>query len=398
MENRFLNAAIILCFLPILSYSQSYKIYPLPNAWYNQVDGFRLGVHLKGQMQGTLDDGPHRFQGGLWIGSKIPTYPVSYYAKFTEPIFSWSSFGSEAAFDLESQFRTGFEAYSIGFSKKKQEGFVSNEYKTYSISAHYQRFYTSDYALFTRLVSPKPTTYLDLNVKDASNKYLINADLKLGVSTKYFYQAKFFFQQTYDLTSWLSAVTRNRIVIQSVRTPNHLKAFYSAQSYLEQLKNPFFRGKGTIPNSLVKDFPFYDVHEAGIRSELATELNDLEFGIKNYSVVANSSVDLYIDSFISKSFKKIKFIGDMFAFKHYLFADLGYAKRTVDIAPLDVNVFGAASIGVGFSLDLDLPEKDPFMKAFSLKYEMPWASYGNKNSPNGVSLHHILSISGTLFF
>lgn len=398
MGNRFLSLVSIFCLLPFLGFSQSYKIYPFPNAWYNQVDGLRLGLHVKGQIQGTLDDGPHRLQGGLWMGSKIPTYPVSYYAKFTEPIFSWSSFGSEAAFIWESQFRTGFEAYSIEFSKKKQEGFVANEYKKYSISAHYQRFYTSDYALFTRLISAKPTAYLDLNYKDAHENYLFNADVKLGTSAKAFYQTKFSFQQTYNLTSWLSAVNRNRVVLQSEQTPNHIKAFYSAQSYLEQLENPFFRGKGTIPNSFVTDIPFYDFHEAGIRSELSSELSNLELGVKNYSLVANSSVDLYFDTFISKSFKKIDFIGDMFAFKQYLFADIAYAKRAVDVYAISTSVFAAFSTGFGFSLDLDLPEKDPFMKAFSLKYELPWASFGNKKSPNGVSLQHILSISGTLSF
>ncbi len=85
--------------------SKSYEIIPAPDLWYNDVDGIRVGLRLKGQVPGTFEDGPHRIDAGVWLGTWIPSDPVSYYFNYTQPIGAISDFGSEGNVQVTSSFR-----------------------------------------------------------------------------------------------------------------------------------------------------------------------------------------------------------------------------------------------------------------------------------------------------
>ena len=63
--------------------AQTYQFSPYPDLWYNDIDGIRIGARLLGEVEGTFNDGPHRLDAGLWVGSKIPSNPVSYYFSIT---------------------------------------------------------------------------------------------------------------------------------------------------------------------------------------------------------------------------------------------------------------------------------------------------------------------------
>ena len=102
---------------------KSYEIIPAPDLWYNDVDGIRVGIRLKGQVPGTFEDGPHRIDAGVWLGTWLPSDPVSYYFNYTQPIESISDFGSEGNVQVTSLFRAGFHRHGAGFTKRWQQGF-----------------------------------------------------------------------------------------------------------------------------------------------------------------------------------------------------------------------------------------------------------------------------------
>src|SRR5690625_1384559 len=84
----FLAASLLLASIPAVAQNnsdggQSYDLKFAPDIWFNSTDGIRVGVRMRGKEPGTLKRGPHRLDAGLWLGTFIPKYPVSYYVSFT---------------------------------------------------------------------------------------------------------------------------------------------------------------------------------------------------------------------------------------------------------------------------------------------------------------------------
>src|SRR5699024_8592403 len=105
-----------------------YQISPAPDIWYNSVDGMRVGLRLRGEVPGTFGDGPHRINAGVWLGTRFPDHPVSYFFSVTEPIPGLSDFGSEASINIETLYRTGFQSHGFTFNKRWQAGFEETNY------------------------------------------------------------------------------------------------------------------------------------------------------------------------------------------------------------------------------------------------------------------------------
>jgi hypothetical protein len=399
MVTRGLNLLFFACFLSLSASAQPYRLYPFPNIWYNSVDKFRIGVHLKGQMKGTLDDGPHRFQGGIWMASAWPKYPISYFAELTEPVFSWSSFGSEAAFTIRSQFRTGFEQYALQFTKRLQDGFLENEFTEHSVETAFHNFYTSEYAIFRALVESENTFWGAYTYRSSKNNQSHEVRLSGGLASKAFAQVRVHLKDTYEFTHWLKLDNLNRIVIQTKQTPAHLREFTALSSYYDALQNPFFRARGTVPLASITDFPINTLAFAGSRADIQHESKQMQlFAVQPSTFIVSTNFNLMIESPLTKAFSNWKYVGDVLSFSHYAFFDASIATSETIYAFYDSNSIFSLGSGIGFSLSLNQQNVNPFLKAFSVKYELPVWRLGNPDDINGVSFRQILSLSGTITF
>ncbi len=399
MVTRGLTLLFIACFCFLSALAQPYRIYPFPNVWYNSVDDFRLGIHLKGQMKGTLDDGPHRFQGGVWMATAWPKHPISYFAELTEPVFAWSSFGSEAAFVWRSQYRTGFEQYSVSFSKRFQEGFLENEFTEHRIETAFHNFYTSAYAIFPALIEPEQTIWGAYTYRSAKDKQWVEVRLSGGFTDERFAQIRVQVQDSYELSNWLELQNLNRVVIQSKQTAAHLREFTAMSSYYDALENPFFRARGTVPLASITDFPINSLAFAGSRADIQHESKQMQlFSVQPSTFIFSTNFNLFIESPITKAFSKWNYVGDILSLRHYAFFDASLATSETIYALYDVNAIFSLGSGVGFSLSLNQQDVNPFLKAFSVKYELPVWRLGNPDDINGVSFRQILSLSGTITF
>lgn len=399
MVTRRLFIVFLASFSFFSATSQPYRIYPLPNVWYNSVDDFRLGIHLKGQMKGTLDDGPHRFQGGVWIATAWPKHPISYFVEFTEPVFAWSSFGSEAAFVWRSQFRAGFEQYSISFSKRFQEGFLENEFSEHRIEIAFHNFYTSEYAIFPALFEPEQTFWAAYTYRSTKDIKGFEIRLSGGFTDRSFAQIRVHMQDAYQLTSWLELQNLNRVVIQSKHMAEHLREFTAMSSYYDAFENPFFRARGTVPQASITDFPINSLAFAGSRADIQHESKQMQlFLVQPSTFILSSNFNLFIESPLTIAFSKWNYVGDLLSLRHYSFFDVSLATSEILYAYNDVNAIFSLGSGIGFSLSLNQQTANPFLKAFSVKYELPIWRLGNPDDLNGVSFRQILSLSGTITF
>ncbi|TNE70503.1 hypothetical protein EP331_11945 [bacterium] len=350
-------------------------------------------------MKGTLDDGPNRLNGGFWLSTAWPEYPVSYYLEFTEPVYKWSSFGSEAAIQVQSQFRTGFEAHELKFKKRFQDGFLENEFTEHELSLGYHNFYTSDYAVIKTQITSKALGVGSYRYRNVHAGSVNEALLRAGYQEQEFFQFIFKNEKAFTVSKWLSFKNKNRAVLQSKKTPTYLQEFTAISSYYDQLSNPFARARGTVSPGFVTDFPLYEAAHAGSRADIKYELNQLADNKLRTSVfIFSTNVDAIVESPLTTGFSKIKFLGDVMELKHYVFFDASTASQELLYVVYDINSIFSLGSGFGLSLSLKKQQDNPFLKAFSVKYDVPVWRFGNPDSINGVSFRHILSLSGTITF
>ncbi|MEX0639131.1 MAG: hypothetical protein WD094_01615, partial [Balneolaceae bacterium] len=138
----------------------SYEISASPDLWYNRVDGLRVGARIEGRAAGTHEEGPHRVDLGIWIGTFLPVHPLSYQLSWTEPIPSWSEYGSEAAFKLQSLMREGVQSHGLSFDKRWQRGDEPANFTSISFGYNYLKRYDSNYTLYPTLWSMKQSHIL----------------------------------------------------------------------------------------------------------------------------------------------------------------------------------------------------------------------------------------------
>ncbi len=136
MDNRNLIIVFLFLLMPGFSFAQSdsYNLNFYPDAWYNSVDGVRIGGFVLGEMEGEFKSGPHRLNAGIWLGTNFPDLPVSYYVSFTEPIPGLSDYGEEFNVQLVSSIRTGYSRHGLALNKRFQKEFDELRYQEIRLS------------------------------------------------------------------------------------------------------------------------------------------------------------------------------------------------------------------------------------------------------------------------
>jgi hypothetical protein len=232
---------------------KSYELLPAPDAWYNSVDGIRIGGRLLGQVPGTFGDGPHRLKAGLWLGTKLPDHPVSYYFRFTEPISSISDFGSEASVALESSYRTGFQSHNISFNKRWQTGFDEQNYKELSIIFGVEDRFDSEYLFYQQLWQNEWLYLVSANIDITNHGILGRYGLQLSADANVAGEASSFLRTTLDFQQRIKlsdSFTVNGRLFTGLATNNTAPEYLYAQSFKSPrfwMDNGLTRARGTIP-------------------------------------------------------------------------------------------------------------------------------------------------------
>ncbi|MDZ7680296.1 MAG: hypothetical protein U5J63_00965 [Fodinibius sp.] len=194
--------------------SSSYQLLPAPDLWYNSVDGVRVGARVLGQVPNSFGDGPHRLNAGLWLGTKFPENPVSYYLKFTEPIPAISDFGSEASISLQTSYRTGFQSHGVSFDKRWQTGFNEMNYKELSVEFRAEHRFDSDYLLYEQLWQDQwlylVSATFDYTDENVMGRYHLSwsADANIAGSAENFMRSRISYQQQVKLSDSFTLYSR----------------------------------------------------------------------------------------------------------------------------------------------------------------------------------------------
>ena len=392
----------ILLLMPFVVYGQqsgkSYELLPAPDLWYNDVDGVRVGLRVKGQVPGSFDDGPHRLDLGVWLGTWFPDNPVSYYLSFTEPIASISDFGSEGNIQLISSIRTGFHEHGISFNKRWQTGFNEQNYKEFSLSLKAEDRFDSEYLLYPQLWQNEWLYLVGLNFKiqDENGLGRYSADLSNFINvagpSSPFITGSLEFQQHIPLSEYFSLRTRLFTGISSDETANQYLFSHSFKPAAGWMDNGLTRAKGTIPTSWMEEGIFQVSGGANLRGYLGQDFEILNGGAAPiYTSMGALNVELDYPNPLDKAINEVPVVGSLLKLRSYLFFDsgtsLGFTTFEEDRLLSDA--------GLGFMFSLNIPDYLGKPRGIRIRYDIPlWLS--NPSDGNNFEFRNVVGI-GAVF-
>lgn len=362
--------------------SRGYELLPSPDLWYNDVDGIRLGLNVKGQVPGSFDDGPHRLDAGFWVGLWFPKNPVSYYVSLNEPIRAWSDFGSEAGVQFLSSIRAGYQKHGISLNKRWQTGFDERQFYSLSHYHHYENRMDLEYTAFPILWSEDDKWISGVSFEvQRSNKlgwYNLNSNLNTQFLNDFYAVWTSTAIQNFSINDFWGARIRLFGGIASADTAPEYLFSRSTLPAINTLQSGVTRAKGTIPNPWIQSGDFHLSGGANIRGYMNQDVASFKIDEEEntvpflqYSMIsANLEFD-YWNPFQSL-IKKSSMISDFLSLRSYLFFDSG---KSLEIDSQDNDeLFSDA--GTGLALSFNIPNNFGKPRGFVLRYELPlWLSH-----------------------
>lgn len=377
---------------------KSYELLPAPDLWYNDVDGIRIGLRVKGQVPGSFDDGPHRLDLGLWLATWFPDTPVSYFMSYTEPIASISDFGSEGNIQLFSSIRTGYHRHGLAFNKRWQTGFNERNFKEFSVSFSAEDRFESEYLLYPQLWQNE-WLYLvgiQFSVQDQNKLGRYVADLSNSINAfgteASFISSRFQFQQLMDIGKGFAIRSRLFAGISSNNTASQYLFSHSFKPAIGWMDNGLTRAKGTIPTPWMEEGIFQVSGGANLRGYLDQDFEALNQGIAPiYTSMGAINLELDYPNPLDKAIGKIPVVGSILKLRSYLFFDTGTSLGFTDIE--DERVLSDA--GLGFMFSLNIPDYLGKPRGIRIRYDLPlWLS--NPGDENHIKFRNIIGI-GAIF-
>lgn len=391
-------SALFICILPGQSISQtkSYEFIPAPDLWYNDVDGIRVGLRLKGQVPGTFEDGPHRLDAGVWFSTWVPDLPVSYYLSFTEPISKWSDYGSEANIQLITSVRTGYYLHGIALNKRWQQGFDERRFRELTLLNSLEKRFDREYTAFPLLWSDAAKLLTGLNIELQDDNLLGWYNLSVSGSFQYrddtYGTASLTAAQRITLNEYWGFRLRGFLGVSSSDTDNEYLYSRSGIQAIETIYSGITRAKGTIPQPWMESGKLQLAGGANLRGYT---LQDTDSFISPaspllYHSIASVNTEFDYPNPMEYLFNSIPYLSEFVDFRSYLFFDAG--------TPLsgDSDTIFADS-GAGFSLSLNIPDYTGKPRGFVLRYEIPfWLS--EPGTENAFSVRHLFGFGAVITF
>lgn len=380
-----LLAVTVICFIPSDSsgQSQSYEILPAPDLWFNSVDGIRVGGRFVGQMEGTFGDGPHRLKAGVWLGTKFPDNPVSYYLSFTEPIPSISEFGSEANINVESSFRTGFQQHGLTFNKRWQTGFDEKNYKELAVGFRFEHRFDDDYLLYRQLWQDSwlymPSVNLLMTDEGAIGRYRFSFSVDGNIGSDQFLRSEIAYQQQAVLSDNFTFSGRIYSGFATDQTAPEYLFSHSFRSPRNWMDSGLTRARGTIPPSWMNSGNIQITGGANLRGYVYQDIQQFNNLITPlYTSLSSVNFELDYPNPLEKAFRKIPVIGDFVNLRSYLFFDAGTSLGLTSFE--DDRVL--ADAGPGFLFSINIPDYLGKPRGIVIRYDLPlWISHPGAENP-----------------
>jgi hypothetical protein len=381
------NRLILLVLFVFVSVSDAmaqgkYSLSFAPDLWYNSIDGARMGVRLRGQMPGTFGDGPHRLDAGLWLGSKLPNDPISYYVSLTEPIPAYSDFGSEASLEGFSSIRDGYHSHGFAVSKRWQKGFNEKEFTAIKLVSNYTQRYDTRYALLPDLWQTRPIIAIETGFNTRSESQLwgttaqalnVTVGSYIHSNTESFLQLEAEHLSMKYLGSGFTFRHRVFVGLSGPQTPIERRYRMSSGKAIDELSSGITRSRGILPQSGIDQGWIHTADGPNLRGYGRVEMDQLLNGTPVTTRNAGA-INLEFDypNPVSWMLSRIPVLGGVLNSRMYIFSDHGVDNTSVK-----------SNAGAGFSVGLNIPDYLGRNRSLSIRYDVPaWLSKPHSNDIN----------------
>ncbi|MCH8568144.1 MAG: hypothetical protein LAT67_07770 [Balneolales bacterium] len=371
-----------------------------PDLWYNDVDGIRLGIRTRGQFKGTFDDGPHRLDVGLWLGTWFPDMPVSYYLRYTNPIDAISDFNSEGSYGLISSYRAGFHQHGLRIDKRWQPGFNEDEFsELYAFSGFYQHVDT-EYVAFPSIWQTEPIYYLNAGFEHQlltqTGVWNWKANFWTGTAGDEDFFATFHAQMSKNLIISRSFGIRMRVAAGAVSNdaPAEQRFQLSNAPGIDWMKSGFFRAKGTIPMPWLDRGLFqFTGNGPALRGFNRTDIVNAQSGapgLKGYFTALNVEADY--PNPLDLLFEQIPVVGDFLRLRSYLFLDAARVEFSNNKSEILSNA------GPGLALTLNIPDQIGKPRGFIVRYDVPLYVSSPSDNRDAFRYRSLFSLGAVIGF
>ncbi|MBO6535803.1 MAG: hypothetical protein JJ966_06230 [Balneolaceae bacterium] len=394
--------------------AQPYEFAIYPDAWFNSTDGVRLGARFLGEMQGTFKDGPHRVDAGIWLATKLPEKPVSYYLSYTNPIPAISSYMNEGSVQLISSVRTGYSVHKLQINKRWQRGFQELDYIEASMFTSRQGHFDAEYQPYRYLWQQGWRTMIGANIRisekfDRSQFFGdITVQRNVDNNTINYSTATITLNYVINYSGDYKIRLRNFLGFTSDLATPEFKFLSTNGAPVEWQWNAFSRASGTVPTTWLNDGFIHIEGGANLRgyqaymSELLATIENspggqFEFPLHHQSIALNAEIDF--PNPLHNKLTNIKYLGDLIEFRTYTFIDVSRGKGTTVLSDPNVEVFPAvvppkvesvfeseqwlADAGLGFQFSINIPDYLGKDRGIFVRYDLPlWLSSTMNNESN----------------
>lgn len=393
--------------LPALAQDESYSLNFAPDLWYNDVDGIRVGVRVLGEMEGSFNDGPHRLDAGLWLGTWMPDLPVSYYFSFLEPIPAITDYNSEGSIQVISSIREGYSAHRLQFNKRWQSGFDELDFKKLSIYFSQEKLIDSEYRQYKQLWQDEWKSLLGAS-------YLISEHPSVG---RFF--AKLTVEQNVHIKSGsftIGSVEAIQKVILGRQFNLRVRGFLGYGSnerapeygFLSSMESPQYwvnrgvpRSKGTIPTLWFGEGIFQIGGGPNLRGYLKRDIQELNAGgDPTYEAIVSVNTEIEFPNFLNPAIQDISVIGDLMEFRTYTFFDAGVPidrGESLDVVYTEFDDF-FADAGVGLQISFNIPDYLGNDRGIFIRYDVPFWLSDPTESESNFSYRQLIGIGAIISF
>ena len=375
-----------------------YQISPAPDIWYNSVDGMRVGLRLRGEVPGTFGDGPHRINAGVWLGTRFPDHPVSYFFSVTEPIPGLSDFGSEASINIETLYRTGFQSHGFTFNKRWQAGFEETNYTEMGIGMRAEKRFDDQYLLYPQRwrdewLFPVTAHVLRTSVNRAGRyTFSLSADAHFMGNHPGFIRTEMAFRQQVPLSESFGLLARFYTGLASEKTAPEYLFSRSMASARRWMNNGLTRARGTIPPAWIESGNIQITGGANLRGYLHQDIQVLNGGTAPlFTSLSALNTELDYPNPLGRAINNIPVMGEFIDLRSYLFFDAGTSAGLTSMEESRI----LADAGPGFLLSINIPDYLGKTRGLMIRYDMPlWLSH--PGSENHFKFRNVIGIGAVI--
>jgi hypothetical protein len=378
--------------------TEGYEFTFHPDIWYNDVDGIRLGSLIEGRLSGTTEEGPHRMDAGIWLGTWFPSLPISYSLNYTEPVAALSNYANEFNIQLHSSVIEGYQSHGGGIHKRWQQNQNNHNFWQIGIDYRLEKRFDHEYVIFPQLWSNRWKGLIKPNlVHQHMNRFGIfnlNLHSRLNTVDRFFYTASVTLSQQISLGQNWELRLRGYSETISNDAYNEYRILLGSGPEIGMLNSRISRSKGSIPVLWVNRGLIHFAGGANMRGYQKSEIHSIvENNPRFYKRAAAMNIELDFPNPVQHTISNMDIISEFLSFRSYFFTDFAAAYGHEDS---DENGF-YSNLGAGLALSFNIPDYLGKPRGFVVRYESPfWLSDPDNNEK--FHWRHLLGFGATITF